>query len=61
MSKSKGNIISPDEYANDNGSDIFRLNLIFGFAYSYYFVSLKSKIVCNPPAIYRGIASQKAI
>lgn len=34
MSKSKGNIISPDEYVNDNGSDVFRLYLMFGFAYS---------------------------
>jgi leucyl-tRNA synthetase len=34
MSKSKGNIVSPDEYIKDNGSDIFRLYLMFGFAYS---------------------------
>jgi leucyl-tRNA synthetase len=34
MSKSKGNIVSPDDYIKDNGSDIFRLYLMFGFAYS---------------------------
>jgi leucyl-tRNA synthetase len=34
MSKSKGNIISPDEYIKDNGSDVFRLYLMFGFSYS---------------------------
>lgn len=34
MSKSKGNIVSPDDYIKDNGSDVFRLYLMFGFAYS---------------------------
>lgn len=34
MSKSKGNTISPDEYINDYGSDVFRLYLSFGFAYT---------------------------
>lgn len=34
MSKSKGNIVSPDEYIKENGSDVFRLYLMFGFAYS---------------------------
>jgi leucyl-tRNA synthetase len=34
MSKSKGNIVSPDDYIKDNGSDTFRLYLMFGFAYS---------------------------
>lgn len=34
MSKSKGNVVSPDDYIKDNGSDIFRLYLMFGFAYS---------------------------
>jgi leucyl-tRNA synthetase len=34
MSKSKGNVISPDEYIKENGSDVFRLYLMFGFAYS---------------------------
>jgi leucyl-tRNA synthetase len=34
MSKSKGNTISPDEYINEYGSDVFRLYLAFGFAYT---------------------------
>ena len=34
MSKSKGNIISPDEYIKEYGSDVFRLYLMFGFAYA---------------------------
>ncbi|MCG8483899.1 MAG: leucine--tRNA ligase [Clostridia bacterium] len=34
MSKSKGNTISPDEYIDEYGSDIFRLYLAFGFAYT---------------------------
>jgi len=34
MSKSKGNIISPDDYVRKYGSDVFRLYLMFGFAYS---------------------------
>ena len=33
MSKSKGNVISPDNYINEFGSDVFRLYLMFGFAY----------------------------
>ncbi len=33
MSKSKGNVISPDSYINEFGSDVFRLYLMFGFAY----------------------------
>jgi len=34
MSKSKGNTISPDDYITDNGSDVFRMYLGFGFAYT---------------------------
>lgn len=33
MSKSKGNVISPDSYINEYGSDVFRMYLMFGFAY----------------------------
>ncbi|MBE7090947.1 MAG: leucine--tRNA ligase [Clostridiales bacterium] len=33
MSKSHGNVISPDTYIEQYGSDIFRLYLMFGFAY----------------------------
>ena len=33
MSKSKGNTISPDEYIEKYGSDIFRTYLMFGFNY----------------------------
>ena len=34
MSKSRGNTISPDEYISENGSDVFRMYLAFGFAYT---------------------------
>ncbi len=34
MSKSKGNVISPDDYVNEYGSDVFRMYLMFGFGYS---------------------------
>ncbi len=34
MSKSKGNTISPDDYIEEYGSDVFRLYLAFGFAYT---------------------------
>ncbi len=33
MSKSKGNVISPNDYVEKYGSDIFRLYLMFGFSY----------------------------
>ncbi len=34
MSKSKGNTISPDDYISELGSDVFRMYLAFGFAYT---------------------------
>jgi leucyl-tRNA synthetase len=34
MSKSRGNTISPDDYIQRHGSDIFRMYLGFGFAYT---------------------------
>ncbi|SFB19004.1 leucine--tRNA ligase [Clostridium frigidicarnis] len=34
MSKSKGNTISPDEYISQYGADVFRMYLMFGFAYT---------------------------
>ncbi len=34
MSKSRGNTISPDVYISENGSDVFRMYLAFGFAYT---------------------------
>ncbi|GAA0084148.1 leucine--tRNA ligase [Clostridium sp. CTA-7] len=33
MSKSKGNTISPNDYISQYGSDVFRMYLMFGFAY----------------------------
>ena len=33
MSKSRGNVISPDDYVSKFGSDAFRLYLMFGFSY----------------------------
>ena len=33
MSKSKGNIINPDKYVSEYGSDTFRMYLMFGFSY----------------------------
>ncbi|MEA4845653.1 MAG: leucine--tRNA ligase [Clostridiaceae bacterium] len=33
MSKSRGNVVSPDKYINEYGSDVFRLYLCFGFNY----------------------------
>ncbi len=34
MSKSKGNTVSPDVYISEHGSDVFRMHLAFGFAYT---------------------------
>ncbi len=34
MSKSRGNVISPDDYVKEFGSDIFRMYLMFGFSYT---------------------------
>ena len=34
MSKSKGNTVAPDTYIDKYGSDVFRLYLMFGFAYT---------------------------
>ena len=34
MSKSKGNIIAPDPYVEQYGSDVLRLYLMFGFSYT---------------------------
>ncbi|NFF60954.1 leucine--tRNA ligase [Clostridium botulinum] len=34
MSKSKGNTIAPDDYIKEFGADVFRMYLMFGFAYS---------------------------
>lgn len=34
MSKSRGNVISPDSYVSVSGSDVFRLYLMFGFNYT---------------------------
>ncbi len=34
MSKSRGNIVSPDEFIEQYGSDVFRMYLMFGFSYT---------------------------
>ena len=34
MSKSKGNVVSPDKYIEEYGSDVFRMYLMFGFSYT---------------------------
>lgn len=34
MSKSRGNVVSPDDYVKKYGSDAFRMYLMFGFSYT---------------------------
>ena len=34
MSKSRGNVVSPDKYIEEYGSDVFRMYLMFGFSYT---------------------------
>ncbi|MBQ7643384.1 MAG: leucine--tRNA ligase, partial [Clostridia bacterium] len=34
MSKTRGNIVSPDKYIEEYGSDVFRMYLMFGFDYT---------------------------
>lgn len=34
MSKTRGNVISPDDYVETYGSDVFRMYLMFGFSYT---------------------------
>lgn len=34
MSKTRGNVISPDDYVKTYGSDVFRMYLMFGFSYT---------------------------
>jgi len=34
MSKSRGNIVSPDDFVSTYGSDVFRMYLMFGFSYT---------------------------
>ncbi|MCL2234169.1 MAG: leucine--tRNA ligase [Firmicutes bacterium] len=33
MSKSRGNVVNPDLYVNEHGSDVFRMYLMFGFSF----------------------------
>jgi len=33
MSKSRGNVVNPDIYVNEYGSDVFRMYLMFGFSF----------------------------
>ena len=65
MSKSKGNVISPDDYVNKFGSDVFRMYLMFGFSYieggpwSEEGVTSMSKFISRLERVFDMINSMK--